>query len=917
MSQPAPSPHGFRWRRAGLLGALALLLAALALALVFRAPLATRLATAYLENQGIAVRALTVARLDANGVTLHDVALGEHDELTVARLEAGTAWDGPSVALATLRIEGLRLAVDLTGTAPALGSLQPALERLTQSGSALSAGPAEESDSAPTLPQIIIEDGTLQFASAVGPLTATLNGSLAADGGRFDLVLPGEAEHLAVTAGARRDAGATDGAFAVELSGELRTAGALVRLLALPGPAVTAGTLVVEAAGEATSDGSRVTLQGDAVLAGVALADGTAGISAHLPLAAEVVGNRLRLTLREDAALRVEQPSRDSLRGLGVPDDLLPLLASGLNLTLASGGELPFSLAATPVWPPRQVEIAVAAQAASDQGLTLFARSEGAAALSESLAPVAYDATLEARAEAEHLSLGGREARGLAATLPLALRYGAEGLHLELERPGALNIRQFGAGAPLRLQNPLSLAVEELVVDADPAAAGYRYRLRAAEERAALTITAGDEAVPVTARTLRVALSGSFAPEAGHDADLELRFGGLTLPSYDLAAEAAQVTVALDQALRPSTSRFSLGPLQVGGEEPVIAPLAFAGNLKRVGEGYDIVGVLSLAGSQALADLTGRYHDNGRAQLEVTSRLLSFTPEGLQPAALSPLLAGLEDVKGTITASARLAWPRVPASESGRLSLANLSFTSGGTRIDGLDLALELDSLLPLASAAGQRLSIRTLEAGVPVEGIELLFSLDQEPRPQLSVEDGGFLLGGARWRIEATVLDPAAKRNDVTLTTEALDLATFFELIGVEGLSGSGRLIGSLPIAFAGSDVIIENGQFNALEPGRLSIRFAALRSALAGSGEVVEAAVKALEDFHYEELTLSIAKTAANDATVKLSTLGQNPAVMDGQPFRFNINLESNLTSVLQALSQGYSLSDDALRRAWRLRQ
>src|SRR5690606_5419361 len=136
------------------------------------------------------------------------------------------------------------------------------------------------------------------------------------------------------------------------------------------------------------------------------------------------------------------------------------------------------------------------------------------------------------------------------------------------------------------------------------------------------------------------------------------------------------------------------------------------------------------------------------------------------------------------------------------------------------------------------------------------------------------FSLGGARWRMEPTVFDPAATRNDVTLTTEALDLATFFELIGVDGLSGSGRLAGSLPVAFAGGDVIVENGQFNALESGRLSIRFATLRSALAGSGEVVEAAVKALEDFHYEELTLNVAKTADNDATVKLSTLGQNPA-------------------------------------------
>src|SRR3546814_939576 len=71
------------------------------------------------------------------------------------------------------------------------------------------------------------------------------------------------------------------------------------------------------------------------------------------------------------------------------------------------------------------------------------------------------------------------------------------------------------------------------------------------------------------------------------------------------------------------------------------------------------------------------------------------------------------------------------------------------------------------------------------------------------------------------------------------------------------------LPVVFAGNAIIVEDSQFDALGPGRLSIRIPALRQALAGGGETVEAAVKALEDFHYEELTLTLAKTAANDAT------------------------------------------------------
>src|SRR3546814_10361325 len=78
---------------------------------------------------------------------------------------------------------------------------------------------------------------------------------------------------------------------------------------------------------------------------------------------------------------------------------------------------------------------------------------------------------------------------------------------------------------------------------------------------------------------------------------------------------------------------------------------------------------------------------------------------------------------------------------------------------------------------------------------------------------------------LEPTTLDPAAARNRIVLATKGLEIATFFDLIGVDGLSGSGRLTGSLPVVFAGNAIIVEDSQFDALGPGRLSIRIPALR--------------------------------------------------------------------------------------------
>ncbi|WP_340119859.1 YdbH domain-containing protein [Pelagibius sp. 7325] len=841
-----------------------------------------------------------------------------------AKLDARRAADGTinvdadvtdgRLAWETLKVESFGGRVAATGTG--IETLQ-----LTASVDLTGLSHTPESGAALRLSQGKIEAA---FDATSFLLTAALQG----DGERLDLRTAADL------------VGGDDGTLQLDLdlNGTVETSGGLVRLITLPGPAVTRGTLVLQAGstsvlgkiGGEESDETLLTalrdptemllrndlaLTGEAILAEVALADGTEGISGHLPLSLALSGGQAILTLTQDAALRVERPSRDTLAGFGVPDDLLPLVASGLNLSLKSDGDLPLRLAATPAWPPDTAEVAVAAEASSEQGVKLGARIEGVGVFGDVLAFEGFNGSIAARAEAKSLSVGGREARGVAATLPLAADYGADGLHLELAKPGSVSIAQFGEGAPLHLAAPLRIAIDTLTLDAVPDAEGYRYSLSGREDGAAFALTAaGRDPIDVTIGALTLRLDGGFDPAAGHQASLATRLSGFALPGYGFTAEAAEVDVTLDRDLRPGTTRFAVGPFQAGGDPALTAPLALNGTVKRRGAGYDLAGEVALVEGEALAALAGRYNDDGTAQLDLDGRPLAFAPGDLQPARISPLLQDLEEVSGTVEADAALVWPRDPARENGTLRLSGLSF-GGPAKVDGLDLTLDLSSLLPPTSPPGQRLTVASLEAGIPVEDIALTFALD--PKPALSVAEGGFDLGGARWRIAPATLDPAAESNRVVLATDTLDLATLFKLLGVDGLSGTGVLKGSVPVVFTGGDVVIEESRFEAQGPGVLSIRIAALRSALAGGGEAVEAGVRALEDFRYDNLTITLTKSAENDATVQLSTLGSNPTVMDGQPFRFNINLESNLTSVLEALQQGYSLSDDALKRAWQLNQ
>ena len=74
---------------------------------------------------------------------------------------------------------------------------------------------------------------------------------------------------------------------------------------------------------------------------------------------------------------------------------------------------------------------------------------------------------------------------------------------------------------------------------------------------------------------------------------------------------------------------------------------------------------------------------------------------------------------------------------------------------------------------------------------------------------------------------------------------------------------------------------------------------------------------DFRYDEPSLTIDKPAGAATRLTLVLLGHNPDVLDGYPFRFNINLEGDTDRLVAALSQAYSLSNRMLRQFWRPEQ
>ena len=131
-----------------------------------------------------------------------------------------------------------------------------------------------------------------------------------------------------------------------------------------------------------------------------------------------------------------------------------------------------------------------------------------------------------------------------------------------------------------------------------------------------------------------------------------------------------------------------------------------------------------------------------------------------------------------------------------------------------------------------------------------------------------------------------------------------------VEGLEGTGLISGAIPVSLRNSGVEINDGKLDGQRHGVVRVDFGSARETLTSAGEQVELAVRTLEDFHYRELSIGVDMPSDGELTLAIGLDGNNPAVLEGYPFRFNINLSGKVEPILDAIQAGERISADFLQ-------
>jgi hypothetical protein len=425
---------------------------------------------------------------------------------------------------------------------------------------------------------------------------------------------------------------------------------------------------------------------------------------------------------------------------------------------------------------------------------------------------------------------------------------------------------------------------------------------------------AADVTVPVggAPRLLHLAAGGITA--APHATGLPL----LSLTKASIMAEGlAWRANGIDITLTSSADRLaaviSIAELASLQQPPIVATLRLTGEAHLAdGTAEATLTATTAAHSPFSIEAAGRYElASASGSVVLTMAPFAFSPRGFQPHDLVPALPQLvTNFTGSVGLAGSIAWRDGVLAPNLLLRLDNLGFNADAAQIRALSGALRIIKLWPPATPQHQALTATIEAPGLPAVKLSLYGQLTA--KLALAVEKLVATIAGGEITATPLTIDPTAPGLDTTLHVSHVDLAEITKLLAIDGLSGSGALDGDIPLTFANHKLTVRNGRLAAKGPGVLRYQPQRLPPQIAAAGESVELALKVLSDFHYDRLSLDLDKSADGEGTVLLHLEGNNPAVMSGRAFNFNIRVESNFDQLADYALLSLRSAQDLLRRA-----
>lgn len=528
----------------------------------------------------------------------------------------------------------------------------------------------------------------------------------------------------------------------------------------------------------------------------------------------------------------------------------------------------------------------------------------------ESSASAELSATGEIDIDAEKIIAGNLSSVRFKATLPTQMESSPGKMSIKFPRSARLSlegVRNVGQSLARKFSTTISGRIALSGLSGNPDSnSGISLDHKLSIRPGPLTIE-GPTAIAATLGTIET--SGILAADGAYRGRVVIDSAHLVRGDQSVMATGISARLSAAAGLKLPVAELAVASVQSAPPARNFGKYAVDATIRQTQAGVAFGVNIGGFGIQKFANIAGLHNlAKGAGHAKISIPDFALGPAGVWPVSILQALKDFRNVTGRLGGAARLKWQNEEFDGGATLRLDGIGGETDDALVDGISGTIALDNLFPLSTAPDQRLRIRKIDAGMVIADALVRFAL--LPSGVLSIGRAEASLADGKVIIVAPAIDPVAETAQATMTLEGVRLEQIPGLGKVEGFEATGLIDGSLPIRLTGSKIAIEGGVLAARGGGLLRLKSERAEQVLKTGGEQVALMLQALENFTYQNLRVSVDKSLAGDAQVKLRTLGHNPAVLNGRKFQINVNLETNLDRLLDATVQWYQLSGKALR-------
>lgn len=387
--------------------------------------------------------------------------------------------------------------------------------------------------------------------------------------------------------------------------------------------------------------------------------------------------------------------------------------------------------------------------------------------------------------------------------------------------------------------------------------------------------------------------------------------GTLTLPKFAVAAQGLSLTArangpVLSASLKARDVRHRV-------RRPLLSPMSLSAKA-------DIRGGTISAQVQARqyaspltvkATVEHDYRQNS-GRLRVWAPPFRLKGPRFRLGDMFPVAIGWFDaVRGTVAANAEWNWDRDLMSGRATITANKVDFSIQDLRISDMDGAVNFIELAPLLMPPRQRITGKLAFADLGPLPFRAEFQLNEHDK--IAVQDLDIEVGGGRTRTRGILsIGDSGLTAQGKVEATSIALGDAFHILGIDGLEGSGRVSGALPVELQNDVVKIKAGHLAADAPGRLRYDTGSLERQLIGTPKQKASTIKALSDFRFKSLDVALDNTSVGSGSVRMQLRGTNPSIYEGNEFSMELQAISDMRRLERLVLGGLNTAADVSRQA-----